>query len=239
MKFITVKTRAIRPPQDDIYDVFDSYLPKLKNGDVVCITSKVLAIHQGRCVKIDSKINKLKLIKQEADYFIPTKIKQQKFVLTIKNHVLALSAGIDESNANSYYVLLPKNVNQLLKEIWQYLCQKHHIKNLGVVATDSHTFPMRRGTIGIAIGFYGFEPQKDYRRQKDIFGRKFKFTQTDIVDALAVFAVFLMGEGRERTPMVIFRGAKLQFTNKSTYRKLIMPIKSDIYYPLLKVFRNI
>lgn len=235
MKFIAIRTRAFLPPKDDIYDLLKS-VKKLRDGDVVVITSKVLAIHQGRCIKIGPKISKLKLIKQEADYYKLTRIKQQKFVLTIRNHVLALSAGIDESNANGYYVLLPRDVNKLLKEIWSYLRRKFGIKRLGIIATDSHTFPMRRGTIGIAIGFYGFEPQKDYRKKKDIFGRRFKFTQTDIVDALSGFSVLLMGEGRERRPIVVIRGANLRFTNKSTYRKLVMPIKSDIYYPLLKVF---
>lgn len=236
MRLIPIKTRAFLPPKDDIYDLLKS-IKKLNERDIVVITSKVLGIHQGRCVKIESKVSKIKLIKQEADYYKRTRVKQQKFILTIRNHVLALSAGIDESNSNGYYVLLPKDVNKLLKEIWIYLRRKHKIKSLGVIATDSHTFPMRRGTIGIAIGFYGFEPQKDYRKKKDIFGRPFKFTQTDVVDALAIMAVYEMGEGAERIPFVVIKDAKVQFTNKSTYRKLVMPIKGDIYYPLLKVFK--
>lgn len=236
MRFIKIKTRAFLPPKDDIYDLLKN-IKKLREGDIVVITSKVLGIHQGRCIKIEPSVDKLKLIKQEADYFIPTNVKQQKFTLTIRNHVLALSAGIDESNANGYYILLPNNVNKLLKEIWLKMRKKFQIKKLGVIATDSHTFPMRRGTIGIAIGFFGFEPQRDYRGQKDIFGRKFKFTQTDVVDALAVSAVLVMGEGRERTPIVVIRGSQVEFTPKSTYRKLVMPMKGDIYYPLLKAFR--
>ncbi len=225
------------PPKDDIYDLLKA-VKKLNDGDVVVITSKVLGIHQGRCIKIDPKVNKRKLIKQEADYYKLSRVRQQKFTLTIRNHVLGLSAGIDESNANGYYVLLPNNVNSLLKEIWQYLRKKHKIGNLGVIATDSHTFPMRLGTIGIAIGFFGFEPQKNYIGKKDIFGRKYKFTKTDIVDALAIMAVYEMGEGDERVPIVIIRGADLKFTTRSTYRKLVMPLKGDIYYPLLKVFKK-
>lgn len=235
MKILPIKTRKFFPPKDDIYDLLRS-VRKLQEKDVLVITSKVLAIHQGRCIEISKNMKKLDLIKKEAEYYKLSKIKQQKFVLTIKNHVLALSAGIDESNSNGYYVLLPKNVNKLLKEIWLYLRRKHKIKNLGLIATDSHTFPMRRGTLGVAIGFYGFEPQKDYRGKKDIFGRKFVFTQTDIVDALAVTAVYKMGEGSERTPLAIIRDIDLKFTNKPTYRKLVMPLKSDIYYPLLKTF---
>ena len=238
MHFIKIKTRAFLPLKDDIYDLLNS-IKKLREGDIVVITSKVLGIHQGRCIKINPSVDKLELIKSEADYFIPTKIKQQKFILTIRNHVMAVSAGVDESNANGYYVLLPNNVNKLLKEIWLQLRKNFKIKKLGVIATDSHTFPMRRGTIGIAIGFYGFQPQQDYRGQKDIFGREFKFTQTDVVDALAISAVLVMGEGNERVPIVLIRESKVKFTNRSTYRKLVMPLKGDIYYPLLKAFRKI
>ncbi|MBI2355601.1 MAG: coenzyme F420-0:L-glutamate ligase [Candidatus Doudnabacteria bacterium] len=236
MRFIKVKTRAFLPPKDDIYDLLSS-VKNLKDGDVVAITSKVLAVHQGRCIKIDSAVNKNKLIKHEAEAYKFTKVKQQKFVLTVKNHILGLSAGIDESNANGYYVLLPDNVNKLLKEIWLYLRRQHKLRRLGLIATDSHTFPIRRGTIGLAVGFFGFEPLKNYRGTKDIFGRKFKFTQTDIPDALAAMSVFLMGEGSERVPIVVIRGLKLEFTSKSTFRKIVMPRKSDIYYPLLKVLK--
>src|SRR3989338_6961769 len=145
MKFIKIKTKALLPPKDSLYPILNKL--KINDGDVLVITSKVLAIHQGRCVKITPEVNKNKLIKREADYYKFTRVKQQKFVLTIRNHVLGLSAGIDESNADGHYILLPKKVNQLLKEIWVYLRRKHGIKNLGVIATDSHSFPMRRGMI--------------------------------------------------------------------------------------------
>jgi F420-0:gamma-glutamyl ligase len=48
MKFIPVKTRALLPPKDDVYKELERSLPKLKEGDVLFIASKVLAIHQRR-----------------------------------------------------------------------------------------------------------------------------------------------------------------------------------------------
>lgn len=240
MRFIPIKTRAMRPPQDDIYPVFDKYLPKLRERDVLFITSKVLAIHQGRCLPM-AGTDKDRLVKKEADRYIPEPVValKKKFYLTIKDNVLIPQAGIDESNGDGYYILWPKNTNRLLKEIWQYLRRKHHIKNLGIVTTDSHTTPLHLGTMGIGVGFYGLEPLRDYRGKKDIFGRKLKFTQTNIIDALAGTAVLLMGEGNETRPLVIVRGASdLRFTGKPTMKKLAMPLQQDIYYPLLKPFRN-
>lgn len=51
---IPIKTRALVPPRDDLWDAFDPALPPLQDGDVVAITSKVVAIHQGRCVAVDA-----------------------------------------------------------------------------------------------------------------------------------------------------------------------------------------
>jgi len=239
MKFIKIKTRALLPPKDDIYPILDLYLPKLHEGDVVLITSKILAIHQGRCLPIGN-INKDDLIFRESERYIPrSKVPHQYVILTVKDYTLIPSSGIDESNANGHYILWPKNTVKLLKEIRAYLKKKNKIKNLALIATDSHTTPLRRGVNGISIGFYGMEPLYDYRGKKDIFGRKLKMTQTNIVDALSSMAVFLMGEGNERIPIVIIRGlGNIKFTAKDTYKKLVIPPSEDIYYPLLKSFRS-
>lgn len=225
------------PPKDDIYPMLDKL--KIKNDDVVFITSKILAIHQGRCIKISPKIDKDKLIKQEAEKFIPRQKNPGNFLLTIKNYTLIPSAGIDESNANGHYVLWPKNPSVAAKEICNYLKQKNKLKKLAIIITDSHTAPLRYGVTGISIGFYGMEPLADYKGKKDIFGRKLKFTQANIVDALSAMAVLLMGEGDERTPMIILRGAKfIEFTEKETHRKLVIQIKKDIYSPLFSLFKK-
>jgi len=237
MQFIPVKTRALLPPKDNLFKIFDQFLPKLKEGDILFITSKILGIHQGRTVKVEGA-NKKKLIYAEAESVVlgPT-YKKSKFYLTLKDYTLIPSAGIDESNGNGYYILWPKNTQKLLKEIWKYLKQKYKIQNLGVVATDSHTIPLRWGTQGISIGFYGFKPLKDYRGTKDIFNRKLKYTQSNIVDSLTAAAVLFMGEGKEKTPLLIARGLDfIKFTPKDLYKTLVIDPKHDIYAPLLKPF---
>ena len=237
MKFFKVKTRKVVPPKDSIYDILDKL--KLKDKDVLVITSKILGIHQGRGIKISDKVDKRQLVKREADYFMKSAhVSQRKFNLTIIYNTFLASAGIDESNGNGYYVLLPKNVNKLLKEFWRHLRKKNKIKNLGLIATDSQSVPLRRGTLGVAIGFYGFEPQKDYIGKPDIFGRKLKYTKTDIPDALASGANLVMGEGDECTPVCIVRDINVKFTFKPRYRRLVMPIKYDLFFPILRGFKK-
>jgi dihydrofolate synthase / folylpolyglutamate synthase len=239
MQFIPIKTRKFLPPRDDVFKELDKRFPKLKEGDVLLIASKILAIHQGRCIKkLEVRSQKLKLIKQEADYSLPSyAIGDSEIILTIKDFTLIPSAGIDESNGNGYYILWPKNVNKLLQQIVTHLKKKHRIKNLAAIAVDSHTTPLRWGTQGISIGFWGLNPLYDYRGKKDIFNRRLKYTQRNLVDTLADLGALIMGEGGEQTPTVVLRGAKLvKFTKKDLYRDLVIPPKKDLYAPLLKPF---
>lgn len=252
MQFIPIKTRKFLPPKDAILAEMDKRLSKLKEGDVLLIASKILAIHQGRCVKIKSAdklaprsvagsaryTQKHRLVDKEADYRLPAyMIGDSEINLTIKDYTLIPSAGIDESNGNGYYILWPKNVNLLLKQIVKRYQKKFHIKNLAAIAVDSHTTPLRWGTQGISIGFWGLNPLYDYRGKKDIFNRKLKYTQRNLVDTLADLGALIMGEGGEQTPAVVLRGAKfVKFTNKNLYHKLVIPPKKDLYAPILKAF---
>lgn len=239
MQVTPIKTHKINPPQDDLYKILDQYCLRLKEGSILLITSKILSIHQGQCLASKNIKNKDKLIKEEADIAINRKECPGKYaILTIKNNTLIPSAGIDESNANGYYILWPKSPEKEAKKICKYLKKKFKIKKLAVIITDSHTTPLRSGTIGIAIGFYGLKPLRDYRGKKDLFGRKLKVSQVNIVDSLASIATLAMGEGKESTPLALIQDAKVEFTAKETFKDLFIPFKEDIYYPLLKHFKK-
>jgi dihydrofolate synthase / folylpolyglutamate synthase len=238
LEILPIKTKKFLPPKDNLFAAL-KHLPKLKEGDVLIIASKVVAIHQGRTIKVVDA-EKSSLINKEADYSLPkNKVGGTDIILTIKDHTLIPSAGIDESNAKGYYILWPKDSSKEAKKIASYLKQRNKLKKLGVIIADSHTTPLRWGTQGVSIGFYGLEPLKDYRGKKDIFGRALKYTQSNIVDSLANLGVIIMGEGKEQTPMVIIRGFKdLKFINKPAHKKLVIEPKKDLYYPLLKIFKK-
>lgn len=239
MRFIPIRTRPMAPPRDDIYRVLGESIPRLGEGDIVFITSKVLAIHQGRCRMLKSAAQKDRLIREEAEWLIPEKTKNGNLFLTIKGHTLIPSSGVDASNGNGYAILWPRNPGALAREIRAWLRRKFRVRKLAVVITDSHTIPLRYGVIGISIGFFGLEPLFDYRGRPDIFGRPLKYTQANIVDALAATAVLVMGEGNEQTPIVIVRGARrIRFTRRRSHRALVIPPEKDLYRLLLKPFRR-
>lgn len=231
MQFTPIKTRPFLPPKDDLYQLLDDYLPEIKNNDIVVITSKIVSIHQGRCVKIKAETDKIQLIKTEADRYLSS----HPHSLAIKGSTLTPYAGIDRSNGNGHYILWPKNINQSAKQIWQYLRRKFKIKNLGIIITDSFLIPLRLGLIGITIGFYGFHPLRSYSGTRDIFGRKIIHTHSNLADGLAAISAIFMGEGNEQTPLLLIRQANfIKFTSKNTAKELLISEKDDLYTPFLK-----
>ncbi len=227
----------MKPPQDNLFELLDEFCPNLKNGDVLLITSKIVSIHQKRCVSADST-KEGELIRKEADHIISHEEESAHAItLTIKNNILIPNAGIDKSNANGFYILWPKEPHKIAREICEHLQKKFLIEKLGVVIVDSHTTPLRMGVVGIALGFFGFNPLRDYRGSKDIFGRKLEFTRSNLADALATMGVLAMGEGNECTPLALVRDANfLEFTNEPKSHNLKIPIKEDIYFPLMRRF---
>src|SRR3989344_9578588 len=121
---------------DDLYKTLDEYLPKLEERTIVIITSKIISICQGDVIKNDGRIDKKSLIKKEADLYIDVESEYGIALPTIKNNILLTNAGVDESNANGYFVLWPKNIDESIAAIWEYLRKKNNIKNLGVIVTD-------------------------------------------------------------------------------------------------------
>ncbi|MBI1866448.1 MAG: coenzyme F420-0:L-glutamate ligase [Candidatus Staskawiczbacteria bacterium] len=239
MKVKSIKSRVFLPPKDDLFSLIKEsfYGLKLKDKSIIVITSKIVAIWQGRCVRMDSVKRKDDLIKKEADFYIDRdKVPQGYVILTLKNNILIPTSGIDESNAKGHYILWPDNPNFAAKQIYQFVKKTYKLRKFGIIISDSHCTPLKNGVMGIAIGYYGFYPLRDYRGKKDIFGRKMKISQTNIADSVAAAAVLAMGEGKEQTPIAIVEDINLvkfgQF-NKLSSDPLIIGKNQDIYAPLI------
>lgn len=234
-----VRTRKFLPPQDDLWELLSANIKSLKEKSVVAVTSKVVSIGEGRSVAV-KKISKDELAVMEADKYIPREKSPGGWVLhTIKNNLLIASAGVDESNGANYYILWPKDPQASAKKIWEFLRKRYKVRNLGIIITDSRLVPLRRGVVGIAIGFFGFKPLKDYRQTKDIFGREFKMETSNLPDSLATAAVLEMGEGSEQRPIaIITKVPNLEFIDREFKAKtpddsFEIPEKEDMFYPFL------
>jgi F420-0:gamma-glutamyl ligase len=238
MKVQAIKTRKFLPPGDDLWDLF-SAINNLEENSVVAVTSKVVAIGEGRSVPMKD-IEKDELIAKESDKYLPRKIFRNEWTMyTIKNNLLVAAAGIDESNADGFYILWPENPDLSAKKIWEFLREKFKLKNLGVIITDSRVTPLRRGVLGMAISYFGFKPLKDYRGTKDLFGRKFEMETTDIPDSLASAAVLEMGEGAEQQPLAVITDIpyiefiREKYIPKDADSSFEIPEEEDLFYPFL------
>ncbi|MDB5204616.1 MAG: hypothetical protein JWP09_644 [Candidatus Taylorbacteria bacterium] len=224
-----IKTRIFNE-NEDLIPFIKAHVRKLKENSVLVITSKIVALAEGRTVVATSKKEKEAVMRKESKAVIKTKIVN----LTLKDGMLMAGAGIDASNANGKLVLLPKDSFKIANDLHSKLKKMYGLKNLGILITDSRTFPLRAGVIGVTTGFAGFKGIRDYRGRPDIFGRKMQFSRTNNADCLATAAVFLMGEANETCPLATIQDAPLEFTDQKTKRNaLSIPIESDMYKPLL------
>jgi len=224
-----MKTRAIKTrlfAEGEIIERFIfEHIPKLKEGSILAVTSKIVALAESRTA---SPLEKERIILKESAWAMPT-----KYVwLTIKDGMFMAAAGIDESNAQGKIILLPKDSFRAAARLHKSLLKHYKIKCLGVLITDSRVLPLRAGVVGVALGYAGFSGIKDYRGSPDLFGRKLKMTRVDIADSLATSAVLLMGEGRERRPLAIIEDAPVEFRNRVNRQELIIPVADDLYLPL-------
>lgn len=220
----------------NICNIIMDSIANIKENSILCISSKVVSIAEGRVIPVNS-IKKKDLIRESA-HVAPAKILTEH-TLTITHNMLVPASGIDESNANGVYVLYPKEPQKSAAIIWQTLREAYKINHLGIIITDSNVLPLRRGVIGMGLAWCGFEAYYSYIGQKDCTGRELKVTAKNNVDSLATAAVFCMGEGAEQTPFAILENApKIVFQQRPPIQQeldefLINP-REDLYSPLLQ-----
>lgn len=234
MQFISIKTRVLTPPQDNLFAVLDETLPALVAGDILLVTSKVISIHQGRCVSY-LESSKADLLLQEADVLIPRPYWNSP--LTITNHAFIGAAGIDESNGDGHFILLPEEPFSFAQELHAYLTKKYSLATLGIIITDSHSTPFRFGATGVALAWWGIDPLQDHRGRLDLFGRAIQVERSNLVDGLAAGATVLAGEVDECIPLVIARNVpNVTYTNEPTRNRLFSKYSEDTFRVLYEAW---
>lgn len=224
MKVTPIKTKIFREGAS-LPDFVSAHLPRLKNGSIMVVSSKIVSLSEGRTAHAKDRV---RLIKKESKKAVKTK----KVWLTEKDGILMANAGIDESNGNGKIILLPKDSYKSAAKLRTVLMRKYKIKDLGVVIADSVVMPRRKGVIGVALGYAGFKGVKEYKGKKDLFGRNFKFASSNIADSLATSAMLMMGEGSERRPLAVIEGVPVIFGRTST-KEIKVAKKEDMYRSFL------
>ena len=238
MHISTIRTGKIGVQQHSLQELLDTHISELHENSIVVITSKIVALCEGSTAEL-SEHTKEELIQQESQLYLPAELSRYGNHFTITGDTLILMAGVDESNADSHYVLWPKDSQETANSVRAYLQKRFNVQNVGVLITDSACRPLRRGAGGIDLAHSGFKALKDYKGSTDLFGRPYKVTESSISGGLAAAAVVARGEGNEQTPVCIL--SELDFVefqdrnpNQEELDYLHLSVEDDLFAPFLQ-----
>jgi len=216
----------------------------LRDGDLLVISSKFVAMGEGRVVKLSGVKVSPKALELASKYRMNPKLCElviresdlilggiPGFLLTSRDGLLTPNAGIDKSNVGHGKVILyPRRPEASAWKIREAVRFSLGVQ-IGVVICDSRLSPTRKGTTGVAIASSGVEAILDARGRTDLFGNVLKVTSQGIADDISSAAEVLMGEADEATPIVLVRGLRRALLKDSEYpaERFAISLDEDVY----------
>lgn len=200
-----------------------------KDGDVVVVTSKVVAKAEGRVVRAASRDA---AIAGEAVRVIATKATPRgttQIVQTAHGLVLA-AAGVDASNVDEgYVVLLPEDPDRSARALRAALAGRLGAR-LGVVITDTLGRPWRLGVADAAVGCAGMVPLDDHAGRVDGYGRALETTVVAVADEVAAAADLAKGKVGG-LPVAVVRGLGDYVTDEDGpgAAAIVRPLDEDLF----------
>jgi len=216
----------------------------LRDGDVVVVTSKIVSKAEGRIVDLrsvqpserardlaavtDKEPELVELILQESTDVV----RAVPGVLLVRHRLGFVSANgaIDRSNADGTEhtaLLMPLDPDASAARIHSALRERFG-DGIGVLVTDTHGRPFRKGNIGVAVGIAGFEGIVDLIGTHDLFGRELKATIVPLADEIAAAAALVSGETSEGIPIVVVSGVDLRPGDAGS-ADLLFPRDRDLF----------
>jgi coenzyme F420-0:L-glutamate ligase/coenzyme F420-1:gamma-L-glutamate ligase len=188
------------------------------DGDILCIASTIYSKSKGYTKPLASitpgtRAQRLAKLNGEDPRFVQAVldasvdvIMEHPFILSeLAFGHIGVRAGVDQSNIEDGMVIfLPPDPMKAADGI-RIEIKKILRKDIGVIITDTCGRSFRRGQTGNAIGWSGMTAIRDFRGDVDLFGHVLKITEEAVVDEIAGFANFVMGESNNGVPAVIFR----------------------------------
>ncbi len=189
-----------------------------EDGDILCLASSVYSKAHGHVRRLDEitpSENALRIAKKthEDPRFVQAVlddttdvILEDPFILseTVTGHV-GVRAGIDHSNVEDGMIIrLPPDPMGAADGVRREI-NRISGKDVRVIITDTCGRSFRRGQTGVAIGWSGMTAIRDFRGDHDLFGRTLEITEEAVIDEIAGFSNFMMGESNNGVPAVVFR----------------------------------
>jgi coenzyme F420-0:L-glutamate ligase / coenzyme F420-1:gamma-L-glutamate ligase len=216
----------------------------IQNGDIIVATHVIVSRAEGNVVNLETvtpsefakSIAKttgkdprlVEVILRESKSIV--RMRERKLITETKQGLICANSGVDASNVSgdSNVALLPEDADQSAQVIRQKIMQIAG-KDVAVIVSDTHGRPLRQGEINIALGTSGFEPIRDRRGEKDLFGYKIRVKRTAIADELASAAELVIGQTNEGIPAAIIRGYEYPKCETANAKKMIRPPNEDLF----------
>jgi len=196
---------------------------RLRDGDVVVVSQKIISKQEGRAVQLDSVTPSLlaegiasqyrkdprivELIMSESKRIV----RMGRGVLIVETHhgFVCANAGIDESNvAPGHATLLPADPDASARGLRHQL-SKRTSRSVAVIISDTFGRPFRTGQTDCALGISGIKPIEDYRGTSDSAGRELRASEIAVADEICAAAELVKGKSRN-CPVSVVRN--LEFT---------------------------
>lgn len=246
---IPIRANKIIIPVDDLFSVFCDSLRSagetLRDGDIVVIAETVVATVQYRIIDLHTVKASPKAIEIASNYdMIPELVELiiqnadeilggvKGVLLTIAHNIILANAGIDLSNSggNENAVLLPDQPYLFAENFRKRMISEFGLANAGVIISDSHIQPLKKGVIGSAIAVSGFHPVDYCIGRTDLFGHRMRYTNRAVADQIVCGAHLVMGECDERIPFVVVRNAPVKYTDDKIDEKEMLMEKSECLF---------
>jgi coenzyme F420-0:L-glutamate ligase / coenzyme F420-1:gamma-L-glutamate ligase len=245
MQLFPLKSKLILPGDSLVgrfLEALSTARLRVKNGDIIGIASKVVSLSEKNIIplagirptplarrlarRFEMGPEFAQVVLEEADSLyggVP------RVLLTTKNGNAVANSGVDLKNAPGDNAIPWPVDPQRSAEMARRTIKKKLGKQVGVVIVDSRVTPLRLGTTGLAIACSGFQPIRDLRGIKDLYGRSAQITLHALADGIAGATQLLMGETRETIPFVIVRGAPVQLAVRKGSDVMTLPVKDCLF----------
>lgn len=218
-------------PGDDVAAHIAACAPWLADGDILVVTSKIVAKAEGRIVTApldpdERDAARRALVDQEAVRVLARK--GRTLITENKLGIVQAASGVDGSNVEQgELVLLPADPDASAKALRAALADQLGV-DVAVVITDTMGRAWRNGQTDAAIGAAGLRVLHDYAGAVDAQGNELHVTQIALADELAAAADLVKGK-LGGLPVAVVRGLPIT-DDGSSARDLLRGGTEDLFW---------
>jgi coenzyme F420-0:L-glutamate ligase / coenzyme F420-1:gamma-L-glutamate ligase len=203
---------------------------ELTDGDVLAVTSKVVAKAEGRLVPLPDDPAGRERVLREAVAAETARVVARRGRLVIaetRHGLVGANALVDASNAGGdRLVLLPADPDASAARLRQAI-EALGGHDVAVVVTDTLGRPWRLGQTDVAVGLAGMGALDDWRGRTDGDGRLLEVTEVAVADEVAAAADLVKGKDA-RVPAALLRGVPRP-EGDGTARDLVRSPADDLF----------